>query len=217
MSLRLITKLAGVLLLGALSFTACQPASSGENNNNTNGVSGSATNGGIVFVRQDSIIERYDALGEKLDGLEGKYSVLEQDQQGRISAFQRDVQRLQQRANSGQMAPKTLQTEQERLAIREQQLMQDAERVRQEFQLEQLAIMQVFQDNVKKVLEEVQAEFGYDYILNYGAGSSVLMVNDTNDITDVVAERLNKLSMDPPAEGEEGADATEGEEAAEGN
>lgn len=210
MSLRLIFQLAGILFIGALSFTACQPAASGDAADSS-GTSASASNGMIVFVRQDSVIEHYDALTEKLEALEGKYSVLEEEQQGRIAAFQRDVQNLQQRAQGGNMAPKTLQNEQERLAIREQQLMQDMERVRQESQMEQLALMQVFQDNVKQVLQEIQDENNYDYILNYGAGTGVLMVNDALDITDDVSERLNKLPMEAPAAEGEAEAAAEGD------
>ena len=40
-------------------------------------------------------------------------------------------------------------------------------------------------------LEELQAENGYDFILNQGQNSAVLITNDAYDITPLVLERLN--------------------------
>jgi len=45
---------------------------------------------------------------------------------------------------------------------------------------------------LQEILDGLQAERHYDYILNYGPGTGVLMVNDSLDITNVVLERLNR-------------------------
>ncbi|MEL7222855.1 MAG: OmpH family outer membrane protein, partial [Bacteroidota bacterium] len=167
----------------------------------------------IVFIRLDSLTEQYGALQEMSTKLEAKAAEADQSQNERVAAFQRDVQNLQRRMNSGQMAPKQMGIEQERLAGREQALMQQAEQLRQELQLEQLTMMGEYEENLRNVLDDIQKEFGYDYILSYGAGTGVLMVNDAHDITAEVSKRINLIPMDGKSDKESAAEADAGEEA----
>ena len=205
MNIRLFGYLTSIIALGTL--LSCQPKEAAtEGGANT----GSSSAGNIVFIRLDSLTNQYTSLNEKTKALEARAIEADKGQNERVAAFQRDVQNYQRRANSGQMSPKDMGTEQERLAGREQGLMQEAERLRQELQLEQMKLSAEFEENLMKVLEEIQAEFNYDYILSYGNGTGVLMVSDKNDITPEVAKRLNKIPMDGemdsappvPAEGE---------------
>jgi outer membrane protein len=135
--------------------------------------------------------------------LEAKATEADKSQNERVASFQRDVQNLQRRMNSGQMAPKQVGVEQERLAGREQALMQQAEQLRQELQYEQLQMMGEYEENLRKVLKDVQDEFGYDYILSYGSGTGVLMANDAHDITAEVSKRINAIPMDGKSDKEE--------------
>ncbi|MEZ4983906.1 MAG: OmpH family outer membrane protein [Saprospiraceae bacterium] len=196
MNFRLFTTV--FLAMGALSLfiSACGGANSTASTNEQTGTEAPKTVGNIVFIRLDSLTNQYTAFKEKQTALENKAAEAEKAQNDRVNAFQRDVQSFQRRANSGQMAPKDIGTEQERLAGREQAIMQDVEQKRQELQLEQLKLMSEYEENLKKVLDEVQAEFQYDYILSYGAGTGVLMANDKLDITNEVAKRINLIPMD---------------------
>ena len=45
---------------------------------------------------------------------------------------------------------------------------------------------------IKDILTSLRQEKGYDYILNYGPGTGVLMVNEAHDVTGLVLEKLNK-------------------------
>mgnify|MGYP001090513329 CR=1 FL=1 len=192
MNIRLFGYLTNILVLGML--LSCQPKEAATEGGATTASSSSA--GNIVFIRVDSLTSQYTSLSEKTKALEARAIDADKGQNERVAAFQRDVQNYQRRANSGQMSPKDMGNEQERLAGREQGLMQEAERLRQELQLEQMKLSAEFEENLMNVLEEVQAEFNYDYILSYGNGSGVLMVNGKNDITPEVAKRLNKIPMD---------------------
>lgn len=179
------------MLLGTGLIAACRPstndATSGEGETTKSG------SGKIVFIRVDSVSNQYEALAVKLNALEAKMREAEQRQAERVAAFQRDVQSFQRRAQSGQMAPRDIGQEQERLAGREQGLIEERDRVLGELQTEQLVLMEAFEKNVKAVLAEIQEEYSYDYILNYGPGTGVLMVNDAFDITPEVVKRLNAL------------------------
>ena len=186
------------------TLLSCQPQA---DSNDAGTASVAASTGKIVFVRIDTLTNQYEALQDKSKELEARAAGAEQSQNERVAAFQRDAQNFQRRANSGQMSPKQMGVEQERLAGREQALMQEAERLRQELQFEQLKLTAEFEENLINVLEEIQAEFNYDYILSKAPGSGVLMVNDANDITAEVVKRINLIPMD----GEMDATADEGE------
>lgn len=150
----------------------------------------------IVFIRLDSISNQYTAFKAKLDELEVTKKTAEKTHGNRVAAFQKDLANLQRRAQSGQMAPKQIGQEQERLAGREQTLMQDAQRISQELELEQYKLLGEFEENLKNVLDEIQAEMNYDYILSYGAGTGVLIANEAHNITNEVAKRVNLIPMD---------------------
>ena len=202
MNFRHFGSIIGMLVLATL--LSCQPQA---DSNDAGTASVAASTGKIVFVRIDTLTNQYEALQDKSKELEARAAGAEQSQNERVAAFQRDAQNFQRRANSGQMSPKQMGVEQERLAGREQALMQEAERLRQELQFEQLKLTAEFEENLINVLEEIQAEFNYDYILSKAPGSGVLMVNDANDITAEVVKRINLIPMD----GEMDATADEGE------
>jgi outer membrane protein len=183
---------------------SCQPKDAATEGGTT---SASSNAGNIVFIRLDSLTSQYSSLSEKTKALEARAIEADKGQNERVTAFQRDVQNYQRRANSGQMSPKDMGTEQERLAGREQGLMQEADRLRQELQMEQMKLSAEFEENLMKILEEIQEEFNYDYILSYGNGTGVLMVNDRNDITPEVAKRLNKIPMDGEMDSKESVPA----------
>lgn len=188
MNIRLFSYLISIVALGTL--LSCQPTNTSSETDTTT----ETGPGNIVFIRVDSLTAQYTSLSEKTDALEARAMEADKSQNERISAFQRDVQNFQQRAPN--MAPKNAGIEQERLAGREQALMQQAEQLRQELQLEQMRLSAEFEENLMKILDEIQSEKTYDYILSYGNGTGVLIANDRHDITAEVVKRLNKVPMD---------------------
>ncbi|PSR08390.1 MAG: hypothetical protein C7N36_22160 [Bacteroidetes bacterium] len=191
--------------LTAFGLVGCKPAATPAEGATT---AAATTPGNIVFIRLDSLTRQYTAFKEKQTILEAKAAEADKSQNERVAIFQRDVQNAQRRAQSGQMAPKEIGIEQERLAGREQGLMQEADRLRQELQAEQLQLMTEYEENLRAVLDEVQKEFNYDYILSYGSGTGVLMANDQHDITPEVAKRINLVPMDGKVKADMKADST---------
>ena len=192
MKFRLFGLMIGLVVLATLM--SCQPKTDGASTS-TEGTT-AASSGKIVFIYVDTLTSQYESLQEKSKAIEARVMEAEKTQGERIAAFQRDAQSFQRRANSGQMSPKQMGIEQERLAGREQGLMQEAERTRQELQLEQLRLQAELEENLLKVLEEIQDEMNYDYILSKAPGSGLLMVNDANDITAEVVKRINLIPID---------------------
>ena len=69
--------------------------------------------------------------------------------------------------------------------------MEDRDRMTQELLSQTEALNKRFEERVKTALKELRQAGGYDYILSYGPGTGVLMVNDSLDVTQMVLEKLN--------------------------
>ena len=163
----------------------------------------SLTEGQIVYVESDTVLARYEAFAGKLSSLEQRLAQAEQSHQQRVRSLEREIQQVQQRMQQGLLAPNQISGEQERIARKEQEILQQRDRVVRELQQAQLALNEELQDNVKRVLEELQKEKGYAYILSYGPGTGVLMADSTLDITEEVLARLNAITPDTTAVNQE--------------
>ena len=156
-----------------------------------------ATSGlNIVFVKVDSLQAGYTAVATELQRLEENFRKAQENHAGRVQALENEVKGLQNQMQQGLLAPNKVQAEQQRIARKEQEIMQQRDLALNSIQEDQLRIQQNFSERVKAVLEELQDENGYDFILNQGQNSAVLITNDTYDITNLVLERLNAAAPD---------------------
>jgi len=185
--------LTSFLLVSVLAlFLGCQQQGAGETTSEAAGADAGAKSGpSIVFVRLDSLQTGYTELATELERLEGNFLKAQENHQGRVSSLQNEVQRLQNKVQQGLMTPNQIQSEQQRIGRKEQEIMQQRDIALASIQEDQVKLQTQFGERVKEILEDVQEEKGYDYILNEGGGSAVLVANDAYDITDVVLERLN--------------------------
>jgi outer membrane protein len=145
----------------------------------------------IVFVKGDTLLDKYDVFQTQIKALEAKGKRMEANLSARGQALQREFLAAQQKAQSGTWAPAQIQQEEQRLVQKQQALAQDQERMGRQIQEERLKIEQDLEKKIKSLLEEVRKEKGYDYILNYGQATGVLMADSTLDITPEVLKRLN--------------------------
>ena len=145
----------------------------------------------IVYIETDSLQTGYTVVADELARLEENFNQAQANHQKRVEDLQREVGRLQNQVQQGLLAPNKIQAEQQRIGRKEQEIMQQRDIALGSIQEDQIALQQQFSERLKAVLEELQAENGYDYIMNKGAGSGVLITNDAYDITPLVLERLN--------------------------
>ena len=150
----------------------------------------------IVFIKVDSLQAGYTLVADELSRLEENFMKAQENHASRVKALESEVGKLQNQMQQGLLAPNKVQSEQQRIARKEQEIMQQRDLALNSIQQDQLQIQQRFSERVKEVLEQLQVENGYDFILNQGQNSAVLITNDAYDITPLVLERLNETAPD---------------------
>lgn len=181
-----------LLVASALTFYGCQNQNEGGTTTAATSASTSASNGlNIVFVRLDSLQLGYTALATEMERLQENVEKADENIKGKMASLQNEMQRIQNKIQRGEMTPKMIQQEQQRLGGKEQQIMQQRDIALASIQEDQMRLQQDFGKKVKDILEAIQEEEGYDYILNEGGGSGVLVARDAFDITEDVLARLN--------------------------
>ncbi len=147
----------------------------------------------VVFVREDTLLSQFTDFRQKMDALNTKKEQADASLKSRGRALEKEVMGIQQKIQQGLLAPNQIAGEEQRIGQKQQALMQESERLGQEILEETQKLNNELQEKVKAVLEAVRTEKGYDFILNYGPGTGVLMVNDSLDITPLVLEKLNQV------------------------
>ena len=145
----------------------------------------------IVYVNADSLLEKFTEFKTQQDALAAKEKDLDTKLKARGRALEQEFNTAQEKVQGGMMTPNQVAQEEQRLMAKQQKLMEDQERMTKELMTETEALNKQLEERVKSVLKAVRDEGGYDYILSYGPGTGVLMVNDSLEVTDQVLEKLN--------------------------
>jgi len=145
----------------------------------------------VVYVNGDSLLGKYAVFQEQLTALEARGKSMENTLAGRGRSLQQEMINAEQKAQSGQFAPAQLQKEQQRLMQKQQNFVAEQDRMSKQLLGERQKLQEDLEKRVKELLTAIRKEKGYDFILNYGPGTGVLMVNDSLDITKAVLEKLN--------------------------
>lgn len=145
----------------------------------------------IVYVNADSLLEKFDEFKTQQDALAAKEKSIDSQLRSRGAALEKEFGEAQQKIQQGLMTPNQVAQEEQRLMAKQQKLMEDQERLTKELLSETDALNKKLEERIKSVLKSVRDENSFDYILSYGPGTGVLMVNDSLEVTDLVLQKLN--------------------------
>ncbi|HMQ46578.1 MAG TPA: OmpH family outer membrane protein [Saprospiraceae bacterium] len=146
----------------------------------------------VVYINADTLLEKYDYFKRQKEALQAREVEATQSLGGRSRALENEFLAVQKKVQQGLLAPNQIMEEEQRLSKKQQQLLAEQENVTQELMLETQRINAELQDSLIVVLDKIKLENGYEYILQYGQGSSVLSAKDDLDITESVLTELNK-------------------------
>lgn len=182
----------GAAFVLSLSLASCDEKASGTAVA-TDEAGGSTSTGAlrIGYVNADTILMNYQYLSEQSAILQERNEEASASFERKAIRFQEKVQSFSRRAQSGNMTPKSIENEQAALAREEQQLALEQQRLNEELTGEGLRIQAELAAVLKREVQAVQEEQGFDYIMQFGNGSPVLAVNEDYDVTRQVLDRMN--------------------------
>lgn len=146
----------------------------------------------IAYVNVDSLLIKYNFAKDLNESLlrkeESTRATLNQRQNQINSAAQEFERKLR---NNAFLSPERAQQEQERILKMDQEYQQLAERLTQEFMLEQEKLNLQMEDTIRVRMIEYNKGRNFEIIFSNRTTSTVLYANDKYDITSDVVEFLN--------------------------
>jgi outer membrane protein len=181
-----------------LTFTQCSPGNTQNANEATDTqvvetVAPESINGiKIAYVEYEALMTKYELAMDINKEMMRKEKTIATtiDEKGKaLQAEQAEFTRKYQ--NNVFSSQERAQSEYERLANKEQELLQLQQSLVAEYESEQLSKHKALRDSVSNFIKEYNKEKGYDFILTK-VGDEILYANEAYNITEEVVEGLNK-------------------------
>src|SRR5690554_1251141 len=155
----------------------------------------------IAFVNVDSLLVNYNFakdLNESLFRKEESTRATLHQRENQINSDAQELERILR--NNAFLSQERAQQEQERIMKMNQEYQQLAERLSQEFMIEQQKLNIQMEDTIKVRIEEFNLIHNYEVIFSNISTSTLIYAQDKYDITDEVIQYLNN-KYGPATEG----------------
>ncbi|PKO95624.1 MAG: hypothetical protein CVU12_09115 [Bacteroidetes bacterium HGW-Bacteroidetes-7] len=177
-----------VIVLFILHFTS-KPSVSDSDSVNQGEM---AAAGDIVYVQIDSLVNQYDMFNDLKSELESKAQTIQSDLTKRSRAFENDVKDFQQKVQKGLITRSQAETQQQQLAMREQELQNYANQKQVEMQEEEQVLYRRVFDALNSYLILMNQEKGFAMIISTSSATNTILLGDSGlDITKMVVAGLN--------------------------
>jgi outer membrane protein len=141
------------------------------------------------YVNSDSIWSKYDFVSEMRENLERKQNEYRSDLERRLSAFEKEVMAFQQ--NAPTMSQFEGQEKQKELIAKEQELTRLQEDLSVKLMEMEDKMKRDLRTSILTYLKRYRND-KVDVILDFSTNSSVLMIDDSLNLTDEVLKGLNE-------------------------
>lgn len=187
-----------VVALFILHFTDGGNAAASNQSAQTTADTTAGNRGSVVFVRLDSLLNKYELHRRLSAQLDEKGRRLQADLAQREQNVMAERQALQEYAPS--LSAAQLRQAQQDYQRVENNYLQYQQRVMTDYQAEQDSLTAMVQDDLKIVIKELQAEMDFDYVLQHEA--TLLYGEEALDITSLLVQRLNAKAKEETAAAE---------------
>lgn len=182
---------AAIVALFILHFTS-RSNGKGTSNNDFTAVNDSSVTLPVAYVRIDSLLINYNYAKDMNESLirkqEASRATLTQKERQLQSAAEEFERKLR---NNAFLSQERAQQEQQRIMNMQQDYQQTAERLTQEYALEQQKLNLELEDTIKVRLQEYNINKGYQLIFSNTGSDNLLYADDKYDITQEVIVFLN--------------------------
>ncbi len=181
-----------IIILYILHFTSRSSVNGGSGKELSVLLNDSSITLPIAYVNVDSLLTNYNFakdLNESLLRKEESTRATLNQRQGQINSAAQEFERKMR--NNAFLSQERAQQEQERILQMNQEYQQLAERLTQEFMLEQEKLNIQMEDTIKAKMEEFNQDKNYEIIFSNRTTSTILFADKKYDITNDVVEFLN--------------------------
>ncbi len=182
-----------ILILYILHFTSAPGKSGARKGDFITKMNDSSVTLPVAYVNVDSLLMNYNFakdLNEALMRTEESSRASLTQKERQLNAAAQEFQRKLQ--NNAFLSQERAEQEQQRILRMQQEYQQMAERLGQEFALEQQKLNMELSDTVKVRLVEFNKDKGYQIIYSNTGSDNILFADDKYDITKEVTEFLNR-------------------------
>lgn len=155
---------------------------------------GTAPSGKIAYVDMDTMEAKYEYLKSKRAELEKETQQLDNEIGRMTQTLQNEYVAFQKKAQAGTLTQAEGEAGQKRLAGMQENIEQRKQTLGSQLMKKQEAFNKDLQNRLDAYLVKYNKEKGYDYILSYAKGGSILFANKSLDITEDVVKGMNAES-----------------------
>lgn len=182
-----IISLAAVVVLFVLHFT------SPKKSETTPRTVVETSNGGIVYIRLDSVINAYDMYNDLRITLEGKVSSIENEINKKGRALENDIKSFQEKMGKGLLTRSQAETMSEELQRRQQELQLYSQQKQMEIAEEENVMINQVMNEIRLFVASYNSQNNYSLILTTTeATNTVISGESALDISKDIIEGLNK-------------------------
>lgn len=182
-----IISLAAVVVLFVLHFT------SPKNSETTPRTVVETSNGGIVYIRLDSVINAFDMYNDLRITLEGKVSSIENEINKKGRALENDIKSFQEKMGKGLLTRSQAETMSEELQRRQQELQLYSQQKQMEIAEEENVMINQVMNEIRLFVASYNSQNNYSLILTTTeATNTVISGESALDISKDIIEGLNK-------------------------
>lgn len=179
-----------ILMLVAATFFACEKKQTANADMSTP----TSTGLKIAYINSDSVLNNFETFKEQKVSMEARQKKAEDDLMKKGAAIEREIMTYQQQAQKGTMTGKEMEAREKYLASRQEAFLSERDKVAQSLMEETNEINKQLRKDVDAILQDIKEKEGYDFILSYIEGGTILVADEKYDITDRVIKELNEAA-----------------------
>lgn len=201
-TVRLLKSMFACSFAAAILFCSCDSKKNAATQPESKPAAASATTPGgkIAYVDMDTLEAKYDYLKAKKAELEKKTAALDAEVGKMAQNLQNEYAAFQKKAQAGTLTQAEGEAGQKRLGAMQQDIENRRQSLGSQLMKEQEAFTKDLQSRLDAYLLKYNADKGYDYILSYAKGGSILFANRALDITADVIKGMNADDSSKPQE-----------------
>lgn len=141
------------------------------------------------FLNSAGILSEVPEVKQAESNLKAYQEQLSKQGQQKVEALQAKYTELARKEKQGEIAPKALQEQADKLKVEEEELAKLEQEMQSQLGQKREALLQPILDKINKAITDIAKEHGFSYIFDSSAGI-LLYADETTDISSLVRAKL---------------------------